>query len=529
MDQPLSKSRRLKALGQAYLPSPRTKPRLLKLTLTRTNRVAKHSVKRSLEQKHTHNQSSALPLTTAKTKASLTELASPKAKDAMSSRLMTTQYVNSSSLTLNQSTSKNISNTSLFSQRRSHGSELPVIKDDLHYPLTPGQALKRFIGQLTEYEQAEILEYKEIYFLGLNAQKIVPSLSAPNCGYDDDRADYRVVEGDHVAYRYEVLGMLGKGSFGQVLRCIDHKRNEVVALKIIRNKQRFHVQGTVEVRVLETLRDNDVEDTMGVIRMKNYMVFRKHICMTFELLSLNLYEFLQVNNFQGVSIALVRRFAVPLLVTLGYVRENHIIHCDLKPENILLRQPNRSGIKVIDFGSSCFDDSRVYTYIQSRFYRAPEIILGIPYTTAIDMWSLGCILAELFTGYPLFPGESEKEQLQCIMEVYGVPPKDVLESGSRTKLFFNDDLKPILIPNSRGLSHLPASKTLDQVLHCPDKLFLDFLERCFEWDPETRITPIEALQHPWTMEGILKETSKSTAHSHRRKTSRLQRDRSEGL
>jgi dual specificity tyrosine-phosphorylation-regulated kinase 2/3/4 len=75
----------------------------------------------------------------------------------------------------------------------------------------------------------------------------------------------------------------------------------------------------------------------------------------------------------------------------------------------LLKSKDKSGIKIIDFGSSCFADLRIYTYIQSRFYRAPEIILGIPFTTAIDMWSLGCILIELYTGMPIFPGESEHE------------------------------------------------------------------------------------------------------------------------
>ncbi len=109
------------------------------------------------------------------------------------------------------------------------------------------------------------------------------------------------------------------------------------------------------------------------------------------------------------------------------LRQHSIIHCDLKPENILLKQPNRSGIKLIDFGSSCFSDEKIYTYIQSRFYRAPEIMLAIPYTTAIDMWSLACILAELFTGFPLFPGESEPEQMALIMEVNGLPPKSLLE------------------------------------------------------------------------------------------------------
>ena len=86
-----------------------------------------------------------------------------------------------------------------------------------------------------------------------------------------------------------------------------------------------------------------------------------------------------------------------------------IIHCDLKPENILLREPTKSAIEIIDLGSSCYTHEKIYTYIQSRFYRAPEIMLGIPYTTRIDMWSFGCILAELFKGYPIFPGESESE------------------------------------------------------------------------------------------------------------------------
>lgn len=136
-----------------------------------------------------------------------------------------------------------------------------------------------------------------------------------------------------------------------------------------------------------------------------------------------------------------------------------IIHCDLKPENILLKDPRANRprnsdsnpayipddfnpihsqyqIKVIDFGSSCYENERLYTYVQSRFYRSPEVILGLPYTTAIDMWSFGCILVELYTGYPLFPGENEADQLACIMEVKGLPPKDIISAGSRIRTFF---------------------------------------------------------------------------------------------
>merc|ERR1712057_12702 len=172
------------------------------------------------------------------------------------------------------------------------------------------------------------------------------------------------------------------------------------------------------------------------------------------------------NNFQGVSLGLIRRFAIQLLTALRFLRKQRIIHCDFKPENVLLKNPTKSGIKVIDFGSSCFEDERIYTYIQSRFYRAPEVILGLPYDVAIDMWSFGCILAELYTGYPLFPGENEAEQLACIMEVLDAPPADQVEASPRRRLFFDRALQPRSVTNSRGRKRKPGTKNLASVLRC---------------------------------------------------------------
>jgi len=369
-------------------------------------------------------------------------------------------------------------------------------------PLTPAKVLKFHMADLTEYEQGEILDFPQIWYFGAGAQKLRgTSAAANNHSYDDERGDYTVVMHDHVLYRYEVMTPLGKGSFGQVVRTFDYKSNSYVACKMIRNKKRFHHQALVEVKILEHIRERDVENTSNIVHLLDYFYFRNHLCITFELLSINLYEFIKNNNFQGVSLGLIRRFAIQLLAALRFLRKQHIIHCDLKPENVLLKNPTKSGIKVIDVGSSCFEDERVYTYIQSRFYRSPEVILGIPYDVAIDMWSFGCILAELYTGYPLFPGENEVEQLACIMEVCGVPPPQILETATRIKMFFDANGNPRLVPNSRGKTRRPGSKDMQAVLRTSETKYVDFLAGCLRWDSRERFTAEDALQQEWIIEG----------------------------
>lgn len=261
-----------------------------------------------------------------------------------------------------------------------------------------------------------------------------------------------------------------------VLRCYDHKEKQYVALKILKNKKRLYKQGLVEAKLIKHLNDNDPEDKKNIIRRLDQFVFRKHLCITFEMLSVNLYEFIKMNNFQGFSLNLIKRFAIQILISLYYLNEHNIVHCDLKPENILLRKINKSGIKIIDFGSGCFENEKIYTYIQSRFYRAPEIVLGIGYTKAIDMWSFGCILYELYVGYPLFPGEDEKDHMALMMEVKGIPPRSVLARSSRRKVFFDDDYNPILSPNSRGKIRVPGNKNLFHMMNCSDKDFVDFID-----------------------------------------------------
>ena len=123
------------------------------------------------------------------------------------------------------------------------------------------------------------------------------------------------------------------------------------------------------------------------------------------------------------------------------------------------------------------------------------------------MWSFGCILYELYVGYPLFAGENEQEQLACIMEIKGVPPMSVLAVSSRRKIFFDENMAPKLAPNSRGKLRKPSTKKLADQMDCEDELFVDFVDKCIEWKTEDRPTPEQALKHQWIRQG-LKELTK---------------------
>jgi len=142
------------------------------------------------------------------------------------------------------------------------------------FPLTSIQVLKKYGKELSDFERAELLDYETIYYMGNG----IARYNAENeGGYDDERGDYNTYVGEQVGYRYEIIDILGKGSFGQALKCFDHKIKTIIALKIIRSKKKFHHQATVEVKILDYIREHDKEDKANVVRMLDYFTFRKHI------------------------------------------------------------------------------------------------------------------------------------------------------------------------------------------------------------------------------------------------------------
>lgn len=283
---------------------------------------------------------------------------------------------------------------------------------------------------------------------------------------------------------FQVLGLLGQGTFAQVFHCKNMDTGKVCAVKIVKNKPAYTRQATIEIDVFKTMmkktpkngshdmqsestrngnaseEEREIKDLM--VSLLCYFMHKSHLCLVFELLGQNLYELLKRRQFRGLPVRIVRNVIKQALSGVKELTKRKIVHCDLKPENILVvsdevtqlmvdsqkngKKPTvrkdseetdgleitiekSNTIKLIDFGSACFEGSAGFTYIQSRFYRSPEVLVGVQYDSAIDMWSLGCVAAELFLGLPILPGVHELDQLGRIQEMIGHVPEWMLDQG----------------------------------------------------------------------------------------------------
>jgi dual specificity tyrosine-phosphorylation-regulated kinase 2/3/4 len=258
----------------------------------------------------------------------------------------------------------------------------------------------------------------------------------------------------------------------------------------------MHDQGKIEVSLVQKLNEAPGFATAHIVHGLDFFVFRNHICATFEILGPNLFEYSRSIRFRPLDSAQMRPIAKAMLTGLAFLHKNMVIHCDMKPENVLLMPNSSTDVRLIDFGSSCLIGHQRYEYIQSRFYRAPEVILGLSYGPPMDIWSFGCIVAEMMMGRPLFPGGDESEQMQMLMEVLGLPPRGMLDRCTRRKHFFGPDGRPFISTKGRRRRTV-GSSSLRIISHITDNLLLDLLGKCLEWDQTRRITAHDAVSHPW--------------------------------
>uniref|UniRef100_A0A3B4ZXI3 non-specific serine/threonine protein kinase n=1 Tax=Stegastes partitus TaxID=144197 RepID=A0A3B4ZXI3_9TELE len=370
-----------------------------------------------------------------------------------------------------------------------------------------------------------------------NAAVTAPAAVAGGTGGGD--GDYQVVQHEvlcSMKNTYEVLDFLGRGTFGQVVKCWKRGTGEVVAVKILKNHPSYARQGQIEVGILARLSGENA-DEHNLVRAFECFQHRSHTCLVFEMLEQNLYDFLKQNKFSPLPLKVIRPVLQQVATALKKLKSMGLIHADLKPENIMLvdpvRQPYR--VKVIDFGSASHVSKAVCsTYLQSRYYRAPEIILGLPFCEAIDMWSLGCVIAELFLGWPLYPGALEYDQIRYISQTQGLPGEHLLNTGTKTARFFcKESESPYAAwrlkstdehETETGMKSKEARKyifsCLDDIAHvnlmmnlegsdllaekADRREFVGLLKKMLLIDAEERIAPAEALSHPFvTMQHLL--------------------------
>uniref|UniRef100_A0A8C7LLA0 non-specific serine/threonine protein kinase n=1 Tax=Oncorhynchus mykiss TaxID=8022 RepID=A0A8C7LLA0_ONCMY len=351
--------------------------------------------------------------------------------------------------------------------------------------------------------------------------------------------DYQLVQHEvlcSMKNTYEVLEFLGRGTFGQVVKCWKRGTGEVVAIKILKNHPSYARQGQIEVGILARLSGENA-DQHNLVRAFECFQHRSHTCLVFEMLEQNLYDFLKQNKFSPLPLKVIRPVLQQVATALKKLKSLGLIHADLKPENIMLvdpvRQPYR--VKVIDFGSASHVSKAVCsTYLQSRYYRAPEIILGLPFCEAIDMWSLGCVIAELFLGWPLYPGALEYDQIRYISQTQVLPGEQLLNAGTKTSRFFCKEsdspyaswrLKTTEEHEAEtGMKSKEARKyifsSLDDIAHVnlvlnmdgsdslaekADRMeFVGLLKTMLLIDAEKRLAPSDALNHPFvTMQHLL--------------------------
>lgn len=344
--------------------------------------------------------------------------------------------------------------------------------------------------------------------------------------WDDGEGYYRATIGERIGDRFQVMGIVGKGVFSTVLKCLDTRAGDgtaTVALKMIRNNDTMRRAAEREKSILLAIAEKDPQNKRFCVRLITHLEYRHHIALVFEYQQMNLREALKkFGKDVGINIGAVRIYARQLFIALRYLMELKVVHADIKLDNILCSEDLKQ-VKLCDFGSAFREDDSdndPTPYLVSRFYRAPEIILGLQYDRQIDLWSICVSLFELFTGHVMFPGRTNNEMLRLMMAMKGRFPNKMVKTHFRSyevlqlESHFEPDYrfrshevdavtgKPVMrildiTRPSRDLATiLRGSKAGADELRLVNQL-TDLLDKGLNLDPAKRLTVVDALKHPF--------------------------------
>mmetsp|Transcript_56265 Transcript_56265/g.147766 ORF Transcript_56265/g.147766 Transcript_56265/m.147766 type:complete len:552 (-) Transcript_56265:47-1702(-) len=330
----------------------------------------------------------------------------------------------------------------------------------------------------------------------------------------ESETHFRVEEKQIIAGRYVVIQYLGSGTFCHTVQCEDLRgvgAHRFVCVKVSKNTKDIFDQNLWEVKLLKMLAQRvDPSERQLLPQLLNVFYFRETLFIVYELLRDNLYhiykyiEECQLPKY--FTVERLREVARQCLLTLQCLHKQEVIHCDLKPENILISSLTACKIKVIDYGNAYLHHDQRCSYVQSRAYRAPEVVLGLAYNTKVDCWSLGCILMELFTGKLLFDNRSVQALLASHISLLGQLPPSLIRAGQISDHFFASETDQTLVGKQDGrlCRFRPHKSSIANLLaqhDCRDAQLASFIVELMQPDPERRASATQALQHPFLQSG----------------------------
>ena len=289
--------------------------------------------------------------------------------------------------------------------------------------------------------------------------------------------------------KYEVLGIVGEGAYGIVYKCLNKETNKYVAVKKFKETQDKLVQKTMkrELAMLQMLHHENV------VEFQESFVSKGNFFLVFEYVEKNLLEVLEESP-HGLSPKLIRSLVYQMCKAVDYLHKNNMIHRDVKPENLLIDE--KLNLKLCDFGFARKvklnkNNNNVDTmtdYVATRWYRSPELLLsGGIYGPEVDYWAIGCIMGELADGNPMFPGEDEVDQLDCIIKILGNLPENLINMYYENQIY-----------NGKELLHVKKPETLEKrYLGILSPTAIDFMKGLLELDPNKRLSGENVFKHKY--------------------------------
>ena len=289
--------------------------------------------------------------------------------------------------------------------------------------------------------------------------------------------------------KYEVLGIVGEGAYGIVYKCLNKETNKYVAVKKFKETQDKLVQKTMkrELAMLQMLHHENV------VEFQESFVSKGNFFLVFEYVEKNLLEVLEESP-HGLSPKLIRSLVYQMCKAVDYLHKNNMIHRDVKPENLLIDE--KLNLKLCDFGFARKvklnkNNNNVDTmtdYVATRWYRSPELLLsGGIYGPEVDYWAIGCIMGELADGNPMFPGEDEVDQLDCIIKILGNLPENLINMYYENQIY-----------NGKELLKVKKPETLEKrYLGILSPTAIDFMKGLLELDPSKRLSGENVFKHKY--------------------------------